>query len=72
MKGRLGGVTKLTFRILKDGSVADVTVAQSSGDSELDAFAAACAATWHYQPARLDGHPVEAPWHAQVDWRPNG
>lgn len=71
MKGRLGGTTKLDFRILTDGSLADVKVTESSGDPELDAIAAVCALKWRYKPVTHDGHPVEVPWKAQVIWMPH-
>jgi TonB family protein len=62
------GPTRLSFRIEPDGSVAGVTVDQSSGSAWLDEQAATCAASWIYKPAIQNGKPVEVPWRAEVAW----
>ena len=71
---RLGeqGVTMLAFHITADGSVTNITVANSSGSERLDNAAISCAANWHYKPAIEAGHPVEVPWKAQVVWNLKG
>ena len=68
---RLGeqGVTVLAFHIAVDGSIKDITVANSSGSERLDNAAMSCAASWRYTPAIEAGHPVEVPWKAQVQWQ---
>jgi protein TonB len=44
-----------------DGSVAEVSVAQSSGFAQLDDSALKTVReSWHFIPARLDGVPVES------------
>ena len=71
---RLGheGTTILSFKIGPDGSVHDVTVAQSSGYPELDEAAIPCAQSWQYKPAEQNGQPVETNWQAKVTWKLNG
>jgi protein TonB len=52
------GVTaRVRLRVLvrDDGAVGEVTVAVSSGRSDLDAAASAAAWGWRFQPARRDG-----------------
>ncbi len=64
------GTTTLAFHITTDGSISDVTVAESSGYNSLDEAAVHCAsASWHYKPAMQEGHPVEVPWKAIVKWQ---
>ncbi len=63
------GVTTLAFRIAVDGSIKDITVANSSGSERLDNAAMSCASSWRYSPAIEAGHPVEVPWKAQVVWQ---
>jgi TonB family protein len=62
------GMTVLAFRVGIDGSIKDLTVSKSSGNSHLDEASVACAQNWHYKPATLDGMPVEVPWQASVNW----
>lgn len=71
MSVKLGeeGTTMISFHIMTDGSVTNVTVAKSSGSSRLDEAAVSCAGRWHYKPATQDGNPVETPWQANVQWK---
>ena len=62
------GTTSLALRVLADGTVADVTVAQSSGHGRLDAAAVECVSKWHYRPAIQDGRLADMPWTASVTW----
>jgi TonB family protein len=59
-KERQGGTTTVAFRVLPDGSVADVSVVTSSGQDTLDTAVRACVATWRYRPAKRQGQPVES------------
>ena len=63
------GTTLLSFKVLTDGTVGDVTVAKSSGFPRLDDAAVSCAGHWHYKPQTVDGSPVEANWQANVQWK---
>jgi protein TonB len=63
------GTTLLAFHILPDGSVANATVAESSGHDDLDDAAVRCASTWRYKPAFQNGQPIEVPWKASVRWQ---
>jgi protein TonB len=67
------GTTTLSFTINVDGSVSDAKVAKSSGYDSLDQAAIRCVeASWHYKPALDNGHPVAAPWKADVTWNLSG
>lgn len=60
---RLGeeGMVKLSVLVAADGSVAEVTVAKSSGYPRLDRAALETVqTTWRFAPARADGRPVAA------------
>jgi protein TonB len=63
------GTTLLSFKILTDGSITDITVAKSSGHDRLDQAAITCAGSWRYKPATQNGQPVEVPWQTQVQWK---
>jgi len=62
------GPTLLGFVIKADGTVDQVNILRSSGNSDLDQAGAACAATWRYKPAMKDGAPVDVPWKAEITW----
>ena len=68
---RLGeeGVTLLAFTVTTDGSVANITVAKSSGSERLDSAAVACATSWRYKPAIQANQPVSVPWKTNVVWK---
>lgn len=65
---RVEGTTTLGFRITEKGTVADITVIQSSGNQPLDDAAVRCAAGWRYTPALRNGEPVAISWKAEVRW----
>lgn len=65
-----GSKTLVAFKIEPDGSVKDITVAQSSGYDDFDNAAMACASNWRYLPARQNGVPVEVPWKASIRFMP--
>ena len=60
--------TVVSFRIKIDGSVEDVEIAQSSGDTSIDHTFAECVGNWRYKPATQNGQPVEVPWRAEALW----
>ena len=68
---RLGeeGITLLAFTVTTDGSVANITVANSSGSERLDSAAVSCAASWRYKPAIEAGKPVSVSWKTNVVWK---
>ncbi|HEY4115250.1 MAG TPA: TonB family protein [Rhizomicrobium sp.] len=63
------GMTKLSFTLTAQGTVANAAVTQSSGSQVLDKAALMCVAAWLYKPATKDGDPVAVPWQASVSWR---
>lgn len=63
------GTTTLSFKIMADGSVSNMTVAKSSGSDRLDNAAVSCAGKWRYKPATQDGTAIETPWQANVQWK---
>ncbi len=63
------GTTTLRFTITEKGEVRDETVAQSSGNADLDDAALRCARSWRYIPAAQNGKPVAVPWEVSVGWK---
>jgi TonB family protein len=53
------GAITVSFRVLNDGTVANPTVAKSSGFVDLDNAALSCAATYRYISISNGGAPVE-------------
>lgn len=67
------GTTLLAFTVNTDGTISNISVAQSSGHDELDQAAMSCAQDWSsYKPAQQNGAPVAVPWKAKVVWRLTG
>jgi TonB family protein len=62
------GETTVGFKITREGTVSDVQVLQSSGRSDFDDAAVACAKQWRYAPPIRDGAPIEISWKAVVKW----
>jgi TonB family protein len=62
------GRTTIAFTVTAAGGVADITIAKSSGNAELDAAAITCATYWRYKPATRDKVPVATPWKAAIVW----
>jgi TonB family protein len=63
------GTTTLKFQVTVDGTVKDIVVESSSGNTDLDNAAVQCAGRWLYKPATRDGKPVEMPWKASIQWK---
>jgi TonB family protein len=53
------GWVALAFVVTAEGAVRDVQVLDSSGDREFEDAAVAAARQFRYEPARIDGEPVE-------------
>jgi TonB family protein len=62
------GSVELSFHVTIQGTVSDVTVETSSGNTYLDQAAVACASAWLYHPATKNGVPVEVPWTAMINF----
>lgn len=60
--------TTLQFEITPDGSVSDVSVKNSSGSQDRDAYVVECVKKWRYKPAMKDGVAVSVPWTIAVKW----
>lgn len=63
------GVTTVRFTITDKGRVEDVSVAESSGNADLDKAALTCVRYWRYKPAIRAGKPVAVPWQANIVWK---
>jgi periplasmic protein TonB len=63
------GVTAVDFTVATDGSVHDVTLAQSSGNPALDKAMTTCAAGWYFSPANDGGVPYAIKWGFKMEWR---
>ena len=66
------GFAAVSFIIDVDGSVKDVSIAESSGNSDLDKAAISCATTWRYRAAKLNGQPQAVRWSFSVAWSLHG
>jgi protein TonB len=68
----IAGVTRVSFRIMPDGSTADLEVLRGSGNSKLDDAALKCMGDRHFDVARAKIPPtgfaqtVVVDWHADV------
>ncbi len=60
------GKVKLKVLVTESGTVAEVSVSQSSGDRRLDAAAAEFVKGWRYKPAVQDGKPRRVYTYAVV------
>jgi TonB family protein len=62
------GTTKLAFKVVGDGTVAEAKVLESSGSERLDRAAVECVSAWHYKPAIRQGQIADVEWQAAVRW----
>jgi TonB family protein len=65
----IGGVTKISFRIMPDGAVKDAEIAQSSGNGDLDQAALRCIAARRFNTVRAVLPDAGIPKNLKVDWR---
>src|SRR5437762_1235350 len=66
------GFAALSFIIDADGSVKDISIAESSGNSDLDKAAISCVTTWRYRAARLNGRPQAVRRSFSIAWSLHG
>lgn len=62
------GITSIAFQVRQDGTVGDVKVTHSSGDSSFDDAAVRCALATHYDVSVLTLPDGGLPGHADLDW----
>lgn len=62
------GSARVRFLIETDGTVKDIVIVKSTGNSDLDQAALICAAAFRYKPATRDGVPVNWSWEANLNW----
>jgi TonB family protein len=72
IKALAEGTTTLSFTVTSAGTVANLKVAKSSGNADLDDASVQCAVHWLYQPATQYGKPIDVPWQANVSWKLHG
>jgi TonB family protein len=60
----------LSFNVEPDGTVKNVTIIRSSGDTELDSVAVACLKARLYKSPVLSGEPTEIATSTSLTWRP--
>ena len=65
----IDGVTKISFRIMPDGTAKDAEVLRSSGNSELDRAAQRCIGERHFNTMRAVLPDAGIPKSVQIDWR---
>lgn len=64
----LKGITRVKFTIDESGRTDAISVAQTSGEAELDAASTECVSRWRYLPAERDGKAVVVPWDVDIAW----
>ena len=69
-EAQIGGVVGMAVKITPTGAVSEVSVARSSGNSDLDEAAQSCVRTWRYLPAQENGKPVAKTWTVEVSFKP--
>jgi|SRR5579862_2058022 len=60
--------TLFWYRLTPDGSLHDISLYRSSGDSDLDNAALACANDEHVRPQFVAGKPTEIVWVGGINW----
>ncbi len=72
MSQRFGeqGTVVLTVLVKGDGSAGDVEVKSSSGFPRLDRAAADAVKSWHFNPATVDGKPVDRTYDVPITFKP--
>jgi hypothetical protein len=62
------GMTRLTFRVMADGSIKDIQLAGSSGNRALDDAGVGCAIKGHFDVTLLTVPTEGIPGHVEFDW----
>lgn len=72
MSQRLGeqGTVMLAVLVKSDGSAGDVEVKSSSGFPRLDRAAIDAVKSWHFNPATVDGKPVDKTYDVPITFKP--
>lgn len=65
----IGGVTKISFRIMPDGTTKDAQILNSSGNDELDQAAQRCIGEHRFNTMRAVLPDAGVPKSVQIDWR---
>jgi TonB family protein len=65
----IGGITRISFRIMADGTTKDAQVTRSSGNGELDLAAQRCIGERHFNTMRAVIPDAGIAKDVQVDWR---
>jgi len=60
--------TLFWYRLTPDGTIHDTSLYRSSGDSDLDKAALACADGEHIRPQLVTGTPAEIVWVGGINW----
>lgn len=68
LRNHRDGQAAVLFSVTAEGNVTAVVIAVSSGYSDIDFAAAACATRWHYEPAMKDGVAFAATSSGSVGW----
>jgi protein TonB len=64
------GTVVLTVLVKSDGTAGDVEVKSSSGFPRLDRAAADAVKSWHFNPATIDGKPVDKSYDVPITFKP--
>jgi TonB family protein len=57
-KAGIEGISQLKIQVLPDGSVGEIQVVKSTGDSSLDEVAQKAVKQWKFKPGLVGGKPV--------------
>jgi protein TonB len=64
------GTVVLTVLVKSDGSAGDVEVKSSTGFQRLDRAAMDAVRSWHFNPATVDGKPVDKTYEVPITFKP--
>ena len=64
------GTVVLTVLVKSDGSAGDVEVKSSTGFPRLDRAAMDAVRSWHFNPATVDGKPVDKTYEVPITFKP--
>lgn len=64
------GTVVLTVLVKSDGSAGDVEVKSTSGFPRLDRAAAEAVKSWRFNPATVDGKPIDKSYDVPITFKP--
>ncbi len=64
------GTVVLTVLVKSDGSAGDVEVKSSTGFPRLDRAAMEAVRSWHFNPATIDGKPIDKTYEVPITFKP--